>query len=215
MSRLRLNKVTTPTTPASSKGEIFYSSTLSPASLAWQDENSKILRIGGGWTGAATAAVTGPFASDTYMTGTSIDIGQVGGWKAGMVYEAAFDMTKTGAGVAAPVVIIRMGTAGTTGDAAILTLTGEAQTGAADTGLFLVQVTFRSIGSSTAAVIAGGFWITHNLSSTGLTSAAQVSTNSAASSGFDSTTSHIIGVSFNGGASFSGTNVWSRATLEV
>jgi hypothetical protein len=108
-----------------------------------------------------------------------------------------------------------MGTAGTTADTAILTLTGPAQTAAIDTGYFEVVVTFRSVGAGTSAVIAGAYGVVHNLGATGLAGSATVSTNSAASAGFNSTTSNIIGVSFNGGASFVGTNVWAGASLTV
>ena len=215
MSRLRFNKIATPATPASNKGELFYSSTLSPAAPAWINEAGAVSRLGGGWANAATAAVGGGFAADTYMTGTAINIGTAGAWTAGMYYVARFDMTKTAAGTAAPIIIVRMGTLGSTSDAAILTLTGQAQTGVADTGIFEVSVTFRSIGSGTSAVIAGGYTVDHNLSTTGLTSGAQVATNVGASSGFNSTTSNIIGVSFNGGASFVGTNVFSSAMLNL
>jgi hypothetical protein len=47
MSRLRLNKIATPGSPAASKGELFYSSTLSPAALAFVDESGNICRVGG------------------------------------------------------------------------------------------------------------------------------------------------------------------------
>lgn len=47
MSRLRLNKIATPASPAASKGELFYSSTLSPAAPAFIDESGNILRVGG------------------------------------------------------------------------------------------------------------------------------------------------------------------------
>lgn len=213
MSRLRFNKIATPATPAANKGEVYFSSTLSPAALAFINESGTVLRVGGNWANGATGAVGGGFAADTYMTGTAINIGTAGSWQAGMVYIARFDMTKTAAGVAAPILIVRMGTAGTTADAAILTLTGPAQTAAADTGWFEVTVEFRSVGSGTSAVIAGAYMVSHNLGATGLAGSAQVSTNSAASAGFNSTTSNIIGVSFNGGASFVGTNIWSCATL--
>jgi hypothetical protein len=215
MSRLRFNKITTPATPASNKGEMFYSSTLSPASPAFIDENGKVGRLGAGWAAGATAAVGGGFAADTYMTGTSVNIGTVGSWKAGMLYTATFDMVKTGAGTATPIAIVRMGTGGTTSDAAILTFTHTAGTANADTGVFTITVEFRSVGSGTSAVIAGVCELKHGLASTGLTSGgtAGYEAKPVASSGFDSTTSNIIGVSFNGGASFVGTNVMSSAEL--
>ena len=214
MSRLRFNKITTPATPAANKGELYYSSTMSPASLAWIPESGVPARLGGQWVNAATAAVGGGFAADTYMTGAQINIGTTGAWAAGMTYVARFDMTKTAAGTAAMVINVRLGTAGTTGDTSRLTLTGPAQTAAADTGVCECWVTFRSVGSGTSAVIAGAFMWLHNLGTTGLSGSAQVSTNSAASSGFDSTTSNTIGISFNGGTSFVGTNVWCFGMLQ-
>lgn len=215
MSRLRFNKIATPATPAANKGEVFYSSTLSPANPAFIDENGKVSRIGGSWSAGATAAVGGGFAADTYMTGTSVNIGTVGSWKAGMIYVATFDMAKTGAGTATPIAIVRMGTLGSVSDAAILTFTHTAGTGVIDTGVFTITVEFRSVGSGTSAVIAGVCECKHNLASTGLTSGgtAGYEAKPVASSGFDSTTSNIIGVSFNGGASFVGTNVMSAAEL--
>lgn len=215
MSRLRLNKIVTPATPAANKGEVFYSSTLSPASPAFLDENGKVRRLGGSWSAGATGAVGGGFASDTYMSGTLVNVGTVGSWTAGMLYVATFDMVKTSAGTATPIVTVRMGTLGTTGDAAILTFTHTAGTAAADTGVWTITVEFRSVGSGTAAVIAGVSELKHQLASTGLTSAgtAGYEAKPVASSGFDSTTPNIIGVSFNGGAAFSGTNVMSIAEL--
>ncbi len=215
MSRLRFNKIATPATPASNKGEMFYSSTLSPAAPAFIEEDGSITRLGGGWASGATGAVGGGFAADTYMTGTLVNVGTAGSWKAGMVYVATFDMAKTGAGTATPIAIVRMGTLGTTGDAAILTFTHTAGTGVIDTGVFTITVEFRSIGSGTSAVIAGVSELKHGLASTGLTSGGTsgYEAKPVASSGFNSTTSNIIGVSFNGGASFVGTNVMSCAEL--
>lgn len=47
MSRVRFTKIATPTSPAASKGEMFYSSSLSPASPAFVDESGNICRVGG------------------------------------------------------------------------------------------------------------------------------------------------------------------------
>jgi hypothetical protein len=215
MSRLRLNKIATPATPAANKGELFYSSTLSPANPAFIDENGAINRLGGGWASGATGAVTGGFAAETYMTGTLVNTGTVGSWKAGMVYVASFDMVKTGAGTATPIIKVLMGTLGTTSDATILTFTHTAGTAVIDTAVFTVTIEFRSVGSGTSAVIAGVSECKHQLASTGMTSAgtAGYEAKPVASSGFNSTTSNIIGLSFNGGTSFVGTNVMSCAEL--
>ncbi len=216
MSRLRFNKIATPATPAASKGEVFYSSTLSPAAAAFIDESGAVTRLGGGWAAGATGAVGGGFAADTYMTGTLINIGTAGGWKAGMVYTATFDMVKTGAGTATPIVTLRMGTAGTTSDTTLaLAFTFGAGTGVIDTAVFTLTAEFRSVGSGTSAVVAGVCECKHQLASTGMTSTGTAGYQAVpvASSGFNSTTPTIIGVSFNGGASFVGTNVMSCAEL--
>ncbi len=215
MSRLRFNKIATPATPAVNKGEVFYSSTLSPAAAAFIDESGAVTRLGGGWAAGATAAVGGGFAAETYMTGTLVNIGTAGAWKAGMVYVANFDMAKTGAGTATPIIKVLMGTLGTTSDATIMTFTHTAGTGVIDSGVFTVTLEFRSVGSGTSAVIAGVSECKHQLASTGLTSAgtAGYEAKPVASAGFNSTTQTIIGLSFNGGASFVGTNVMSSAEL--
>lgn len=46
MSRLRLNKIATPATPAANKGELFLSSTLSPARPAFIDESGVVESLG-------------------------------------------------------------------------------------------------------------------------------------------------------------------------
>jgi len=217
VSRLRLVKIATPSAPAANKAELFYGSALAVPALLWEDENGTTRRIGGteqtaGGTGGSAAA----FAADTYIPGTSIVIPKAGSWTAGMRYHAVFDMVKTGAGTSAFVVTLRMGTAGSTSDAAILTFTSaSAQTANADTGVFTVDAEFRSVGSGTSAVLAGILRLQHHLAATGLTQtgAAGFYAIPLASSGFDSTTPTTIGLSFNGGGSFSGTNVMSSAVL--
>ena len=124
-------------------------------------------------------------------------------------------MVKTAAGTATPIFTVRMGTLGTTADAAILTLTFAAGTAAVDTGIFELWVNFRTVGSGTSAVIQGVIICHHHLAATGLTTtgAAGVGVIVGTSAGFDSTTPKILGVSFNGGTSFSGTNTLCQAQL--
>ena len=163
--------------------------------------------IGAGYHNGSTAAVSAAFAADTYLAGSSVTV-PAGGWKVGTQYQCGFDMTKTGAGTAQFTVIVRMGTLGTTGDAAILTLAYAVGTGVIDSGWFEVYVVFRTVGSGTSAVIAGITTCNHHLAATGLitTGASGFGQILGTSSGFNSTTQTIIGVSVNGGASFSGTN---------
>jgi hypothetical protein len=47
MSRLRFTKVSTPSSPAANKMELFYSSTLSPVAPALVDESGNVCRVGG------------------------------------------------------------------------------------------------------------------------------------------------------------------------
>ncbi len=165
--------------------------------------------IGAGLSNASTAVVSAAYAADTYLAGSAITIPTAGGWKASTQYHCGFDLVKTGAGTAAMTIIVRMGTLGTTGDAAIQTLTWGAGTAAADTGWFTVEVGFNSVGSGTSAVITTVAVCVHHLAATGLISTGASGTGiltPGVSSGFNSTTQTIIGLSINGGASFSGTN---------
>jgi hypothetical protein len=221
MSRLRFNKIATPATPAANKGEVFYSSTLSPANplrsstRTAKSPASGVARVGGGWSAGATGAVGGGFAADTYMTGTSVNIGTVGSWKAGMIYtprstwprpeQAPPPRSRSSAWEhSAPSVTPRSSPSPTR------------QAPASST-----PASSRSPSSSAASDPApapsspGVCECKHNLASTGLTSGgtAGYEAKPVASSGFDSTTSNIIGVSFNGGGSFVGTNVMSSAEL--
>jgi hypothetical protein len=160
----------------------------------------------------STANQTG-FSSDTYLSGSGIAI--PGGLvKAGTLYRLRFDMVKTAAGTAAAAINVRFGTNGTTADTARLTFTFAAGTAAVDTGIFEVFVHFRTAGASAVAV--GMARCTHHLASTGLitTGASGTGIILVTSAAFDSTVANsIIGASFNGGASFSGTNVVQQAQL--
>jgi hypothetical protein len=155
---------------------------------------------------ASTANQTG-FAADQYVTSSNPPAMVANTWTTGGQYKCSFDMTKTAAGTAAPVVTVRIGTAGTTSDTAQLTFTFTVPaSGAADTAVFDVQVNIRAIGGS--GQVAGICRCTKNAASGGMTgasSAVEIKTaTSAATVNFSTATT--IGVSFNGGTSFSGTN---------
>lgn len=167
-----------------------------------------------GFLNFSTANQTG-FAADTYLAGSNISI-PTSLVRAGTIYRLKLDMTKTGAGTATPILVVRFGTAGTTSDAAILTFTFAAGTGVIDTGIIEVRAHFRTVGSGTSAVMVGECEIAHHLAATGLTSTGASGTGIilVTSSGFNSTVaSSIIGASFNGGTSFSGTNTLVQAEL--
>ena len=149
---------------------------------------------------ASVAAQGAGFATDTYLTGSSIAI-PASSLQAKTLYRCVFNVTKTAAGVATPIINIRFGTNGTTADTSRGTLTFSAQTAVADEGVFEVWATFRTVGSGTSAVLQTAGRITHGLSITGLDTLVS-ETEIATSAGFDSTVaSSIIGLSVNGGTS--------------
>src|SRR5262245_34889286 len=156
---------------------------------------------------ASTSTVSAGYASDTYLAGSSI-AQPAGGWLALARYICVFDMVKTAAGTAQFTVTLRIGTAGTTSDTSICAFAFAAGTAAVDTGTFTVNAVFRTVGAGTTAVVAGVCSCQHALAATGLISTGASGQGQIAtiSSGFDSTTAGtIIGLSVNGGASFSGT----------
>lgn len=165
---------------------------------------------------ASTATVSAGYSTDTYLAGSGIAM-PTGGFVALARYTCKFDMVKTGAGTATPIVVVRIGAGAAVTDAAILTFTFAVGTGVVDTGTFEIDAHFRTVGTPTAAVMVGGCTCIHALAATGLTTTGASGSGmitGVVSSGFDSTTAGTtIGVSFNGGASFSGTNTWVRAEL--
>src|SRR6185437_12742609 len=118
--------------------------------------------VGAGYRNGSVTTVSAGYAADTYLAGSSVTV-PAGGWKVGSQYWCGFDMVKTAAGTAAFTIIVRMGTLGTTGDAAILTLAYAVGTAAIDTGWFEVYVDFRTVGSGTSAVIQGITKCSHHL----------------------------------------------------
>jgi hypothetical protein len=199
------------TTPASGQASVFADNAVTPT--------LKMMNPSGAFVSmprknASNANQTG-FSADTYLAGSSITV-PAGLWQAGGIYKLRFDMVKTAAGTATFAINIRMGTAGTTADTAVLTLTFGAGTANADTGIFEVLATFRTVGSGTSAVLQGIARCTHHLAATGLVSTGASGTGIiiGTSAGFASTTQTYIGASINGGASFSGTNTMVISSLE-
>lgn len=207
MSDILMDVQSTPATPASGQGVIFFDST--SKRLTTKNDTGLIDTLDDHGV-ASTANQTG-FASDTYLAGSGILI-PPGLVRAGTMYHLIFDMVKTAAGTATPTINIRFGTAGTTADTSRLLFTFTAGSAAADTGIFEVWCHWRSVGAS--SVLVGVAQVRHQLAATGLTTGGTGGsfTVPVVSSAFDSTVPNsIIGASFNGGASFSGTNVLQQA----
>jgi len=147
--------------------------------------------------GAATAAQGAGFATDTYVTSSRLVLPQTK-MQAGTYYRCRIVITKTAAGLVAPIFQIRTGTAGSTADTSRLSYTATAQTAATDTGFLEVLATFRVVGAS--AVLAAWLRFDHDAATTGFANATRGFQGQAVSGTFDSTTASMgIGVSMNGG----------------
>lgn len=193
----------TPTTPGA--GNLIVYPDSSSKQLTTNNENGRKLSLPGAITNWNTADVVAN-AANTYLTGSNLAVPQHG-LQAGATFRWRLIMTKTAAGLAAPIWTVVVGTAGTTADTARLTFTGSAQTAVADNGEVEIWAILRNTGA--AGVLAGGLRMTHNLAATGFsTLAAQVLQNT--SSGFDTTTaSLIVGLCVNPGAS----GVWTHQVV--
>jgi len=162
--------------------------------------------------GSAAAQTLG--TGDTYLT-DSVCTFDAGRLKAKSFYRCVMDMTKTGAGTATAVITLRMGTLGTTSDAAICTFTfPSAQTAAADNGIFEVYANFRTVGSGTSATVEGVLKIQRTNTTTGFLSTSGLQFMApirVLSSGFNSTTVTKIGISINAGAS----SAWTTQLVQA
>jgi len=150
----------------------------------------------GNWT---TAAQSPAAATLTYITGSNIAV-PVGKLRIGTQFRWLLDVSKTAFGTAVRTFHVRIGTAGTTGDAAVLTFTGTlVPTAVADNGVIEINVTIR--GPLSASCIARGlFRLTHMLATTGLSTRA-TEILAVTSSAFDATVANlIVGLSVTTGA---------------
>lgn len=140
------------------------------------------------------------FASDTYLVGSEVAI-PASRLQAKSIYRCTFNAVKTGAGTATPIINLRFGTGAATTDTSRGQLTWSVQTGVIDEAMFDIWAVFRTVGSSTSAVLQSAGRLTHRLSITGFGTGVSES-EIATSGGFDSTVaSSILGLSVNGGTS--------------
>lgn len=143
---------------------------------------------------------------DTYLTGSVLTVpGHL--LQAGTIFRWRMVATKSGAGIAAPIWVVRVGTAGSTADTARLTFTGPAQTGVIDAAQIEITAILRNTGA--AGVLAGGLFMEHNLAATGFANQGAVVLQ-VTSAGFDTTVAALkVGVSVNPGAS----GVWTHQVV--
>jgi hypothetical protein len=149
-----LTNQTAPSTPAAGKLNI------------WSDSTAKILVYTDDAgvhhaqsINSAVASQSPAAATDVYITSSDILIPSFS-VQAKTQILWRLSVSKTAAGVVAPVYTIRIGTNKSIADTARLVLTGPVQTGVADIGTLNIIVTVRNI-SATVGVIQGTAWWDH------------------------------------------------------
>lgn len=211
MSQIILSEqATAPTTPSSGKNTVWIDTS---GILCNKDDAGR--NYGYSYNAAITAQAGG-FAADTYVTDSHLQI-PVFGLQARTIFYWKISASKTAAGVATPIYIIRIGSAKTTADTARLTLTGPAQTAVADIGTLIIMATVRTIGAT--GVIQGSAWWEHRGTAANTTTSGTGFANDTTghiegtAAGFDMTTSggQFVGLSINGGASA----VWSPTQVHA
>ena len=195
MAELQMDEQGTPATPASGKMLVYPDSS---ASVFVQKNDAG--RVQGDDSRVVVAAQTLGVA-DTYVTNSGLIVPS-SSVQVGTAFEWKIYMTKTAAGVAAPVYQIRIGANQTTADTSRLSATGPAQTAVADAAELQIVVSVRSVG--VAGVIQGSFMLAHNLAATGFAATGPAGTAflDATSAGFDNTAlgGQFVGLSINAGA---------------
>jgi hypothetical protein len=191
------------TTPAANKGRIYIDTTLNQLFL--KDDAGRYW----GRSHNASVANQAGFAADTYVTNSGLLIPSFS-MQAKTMFEWRLSASKTAAGVATPILQVRIGVNQTTADTSRLTLTGPAQTAAADVGILTVVLVCRNVAA--AGVLQGHMSWSKNGAAVGFANndAGAVEGTSA---GFDNTAlgGSFIGLSINGGASAAWTVTQVRA----
>lgn len=116
-------------------------------------------------TNTSVAAQTPAAATLTQLAGSTIIV-PTSKLKIGTIFRWKFDITKTGAGTATSAYHVRIGTANSTADTAVLTFTKPLGTAVIDTGIIEIDAVVRGP-LSASCIMAGMFNMRHNLVSTG------------------------------------------------
>jgi|SRR6266850_3939749 len=205
MSDILLDNQAVPGIPAAGKIILFGESGGKRAT--YRDDAGKFNTLTGRITNQNLVDVVAN-AADTYLTGSGLTIPTGMLLQVGAIFKWKFYMSKTAAGVAAPIWVVRVGINGTTADAAILTFTQVAlQTANADTGEVEIVAILRNVGA--AGILAGGLTMLHVLAATGFSTLTE-NVMQVTSAGFSTTVANtIIGVSVNPGAA----GVWTHQVI--
>jgi hypothetical protein len=208
MSAVNLANQVAPAAPSAGRSRLFVDPVTKLLSLI---DDAGTIQTLADVTNASVAAQGPGFAADTYLAGSNIALGNRLP-KTRTLYQCTFDVSKTAAGTATPIIIVRIGTAGSTADAARVTFTFPAQTAIADVGTFSVWALFRTVGAS--GIVQGRANLIHRGPTTGLTglSVEPGPTVQAVSAAFDTAIANsIIGLSVNGG----GSAAWTVQLVEA
>lgn len=190
MARQDFDTQAPPSTPASNVVSLYPDSV--SKSMTQKTDSGKATTLAGILN--ASVAAQAYTTTEIYLTGSNLSVpGHL--IQVGSIFRWRIVLTKT-AGTAAPVFIVRVGTLGTTSDAAIVTFTGFVTPSSnTDTAWVDIEFVVRTIGA--AATSEGAIRMNHALAATGfsnLTMAAQRVDGTT----FNSTTAALIaGVTFN------------------
>jgi hypothetical protein len=147
-------------------------------------------------------------AADTYLADSVLQLPVGTTPSAGLVMHWRLAMSKTAAGVAAPTWIVRAGVNGSTADAALVTLTGAAQTANAATGYADVVAHLRVAGAS--GVLVASINLVNGGNTLGFSTRPSFTVDGV-SGAFDTTVANLkFGLSVNPGAS----GVWTHQLIQ-
>lgn len=150
-------------------------------------------------TNYSTASQAPTAATRTYITGSNISV-PASKLAIGTIFEWEFNMTKTGAGIAASTFDIAFGTSGTTSDTARVSFTKPGGSGVIDEAWVKIKAIVRGP-LSASGIVVGEFTLIHNLSATGHALIPCVVVNTISGT-FDVTVANLVaGVCITSGAS--------------
>lgn len=136
-------------------------------------------------------------ATDTYLTGSSLDIS--GHLKVGTQFHWKLFASKTASGTAVPTWNMRFGAGATVTDVARCVVTGATQTAQTDTAFFDVVGIIRAVGATCVAQM--GLSMVHTVAVSGFKNDETADVKAAVSTGFDVTPANTkVGLSVNSGA---------------
>lgn len=190
MADILLDTQSTPSTPAAGKGVVYVDST---SKRAVNLDDTGVVRAGTLSKNASAGQQTG-FASDTYLTGSSILIPSCG-MQVGQLYKWEVGIEKSAAGTALIATTVRIGSNQSTADTSRAALAQTvAQAATASANIMHVSLLVRTVSASGVVVASMGFTGTQLGDGDRIVSAT-----------FDNTAlaGQFVGLSLNGGASAS------------